>query len=336
MDRDLVTGGTGIVGAHVLLELAMAGRWVRAWARPGSDRGVVERIFRHYRPEEADALLERLDWVEGDLHDVDALAEAMEGVRHVYHAAALVSFAPGDARALWRTNVQGTASVVDAALEAGVQRLCHVSSVAALNTLGEAPWAEGSNAEPPAGGSPYGISKYAAELEVQRGIAEGLDAVLVNPVVVIGPGAPGRSSMKLVERMRRGTRFYPGGTTGVVDARDVASCMLRLTERGATGDRHVLVGANVSYRELFTTLTGAFGLPAPKAQLPRWALEVAWRLEHVRALFGARPLVTRHTVRSALARRAFDARRTTELLGFRFRALDEMAANMAAYLGTAR
>ena len=328
---ELITGGTGIVGAHVLLERIVAGARVRALYRTGSDRGTVRRVFRHYR-QDGEALFDRITWVPGDLHDMDALKEAMTGVRHVYHAAALVSFDPRDDRALHRMNAEGTANVVNAALAAGVERLCHVSSTAAI---GDAPAGELRHEDLPwtdHGSSPYSLSKHAAELEVYRGIAEGLDAVIVNPCIVLGPGAPGRSSMTLVERLARGTRFFPPGSNAVVDARDVASIMAGLMERGASGERYLLVGAKVDYRTLFTALSGALGRPAPHHAVPGMVLQLAWRLEYIRSLFGGRPLITRHTVQSGIQRRAWSARKAEEALGIQFRGLDEMARNVAAFV----
>ena len=197
----LVTGATGIVGSHVVLALCRAGHTVRALVRAGSDRRFVERLLG--REPDGTALLARVRWCEGDVLDPVSLAAAMDGVRQVVHCAALVSFDPRDDEALLEVNVTGTAHVVNAALEAGVERLCHVSSIAALGTATDGapvtedtPWVEDEER------SVYAVSKYAAELEVHRGVAEGLDAVLVNPSLIIGPGLPGRSSRTIADRLR--------------------------------------------------------------------------------------------------------------------------------------
>lgn len=328
----LVTGATGIVGSHVLLECAARGP-VRALYRRGSDRSIVERIFRHYRTD-AETLITAVEWVEGDVLDVDSLRDAMHGVRHVYHTAAVVSFTPGDADTMQRVNASGTANVVNIALESGIQRLCHVSSTAAIGhappgvmrdeTL---PWSSDKHT------SAYSLSKYAAELEVQRGIAEGLDAVLVNPCVIIGPGQVGRSSMSLVERLQKGTRFYPPGSNAVVDARDVAQCMLALMEKGGTGDRYLLVGENLSYHHLFNLLAKAFGRSGPSTPLRPWMLQLGWRVERLRTvLTGSTPFITRDTAHSALTLRSYSAEKVTKLLGHGFRTAEESIANVAAFV----
>jgi nucleoside-diphosphate-sugar epimerase len=276
--------------------------------------------------------------VEGDLHDTLALEEAMRGVTRVYHAAALVSFDPRDDKALRLTNVDGTANIVDAALNAGVQRLCHVSSTAAIGVEPpgvlrneDSPWNETRDT------SPYAMSKYSAELEVHRGIAEGLDAVIVNPCIILGPGAPGRSSMTLVERIRKGTRFHTSGSNAVVDARDVATCAVRLMDEGGTGERYLLVGENLGYRELFATLARSMGRSATDRLIAPWVLAMAWRVERLRTLFGGRPFITRHTAHSANLERAWSNAKVRNLLGHSFRPAREAAENVAGFLqGAAR
>ncbi len=329
---EFVTGGTGIVGAHVLDALLQQGRYVRALLRKGGDASIVRRILEHYHADGA-ARFQRIQWVEGDLFDADVLREAMQGVEHVYHCAALVSFDPRDRKELRRINVEGTSNVVDAALEAGVKRLCHVSSTATIG--GGLDGGAGDENMPfvqERGSSGYAISKAEAELEVHRGLAEGLDAVMVNPCVVLGPGAPGRSSMNMVERIRKGTRFFPTGSNAVVDARDVAAAMKRLITEGTSGERYLLIGENLSYRKLFTLIAASAGHSAPTLLLPKWAVALGWRTEALRTLFGGRPLITRHTAGTASRQRRYDGSRAERLLGMRFRHAEEAVANVAGFL----
>ncbi|MCC6838765.1 MAG: NAD-dependent epimerase/dehydratase family protein [Flavobacteriales bacterium] len=329
---DFVTGGTGIVGAHVIDALLAQGRKVHALLRKGSDVSIVQRIMEHYHPDGAERF-RRIQWIEGDLFDGDVLREAMQGVEHVYHCAALVSFDPRDARALHEVNVTGTANVVNAALETGVDRLCHVSSTA---TIGAAPHGEAADESSAftlgRGSSEYAISKADAELEVHRAIAEGLYAVVVNPCVVFGPGAPGRSSMTMIERIRKGTRFFPAGSNAVVDARDAATAMTRLITEGASGERYLLIGENLPYRKLFTLIANSAGKPAPTLLLPKWALELGWRTEALRTLFGGRPMITKHTARTASRPRTYHGSKAANLLAMRFRSAEEAVANVVAFL----
>ncbi len=333
---DLVTGGTGIVGAHLLLHLLEQGRPVRATHRRGSDREEVRRIFRHYRPD-GDAFHDRIAWVEAELLDPTALRTAMEGVSDVYHAAALVSFDPRDEKALFAQNIGGTANVVNAALELGVARLLHVSSTAAIGRpMGDGmadetmPWTRDART------SAYAVSKYEAELEVQRGVAEGLHAVLVNPCVVIGPGRAGRSSMTMIDRVRRGTRWVPPGSNAVVDARDVAAFSVALLSQGEVGGQHLLVGENIGYDRLFTLICQAAGKPAPTRPLPPWMLQLAWRAERLRTLVGGRPMVTRHTAASAVNKRRYDAAKARRITGLSFRGAEEAVRNAVRYAAQAQ
>lgn len=330
---DLVTGGTGIVGAHLLRELLQRGRRVRALVRPTADRDVVRRIFRHYGTDD-DALFARIEWVEGDLLDVFSLEDAMVDVDRVFHSAALVSFDPRDREALMLANQSGTANVVSAAMATGVRLLGHVSSTASIGQHDpsgmlseETMW----NADDAA--SPYSISKYEAELEVERGRAEGLDAVIVNPCIVLGPGALGRSSLSLMERLAKGTSFHTTGSNAVVDARDVASALVDLCEQEATTGRYLLIGENLGYKQLFETASKAFGRPAPRIAVRPWMLHLASALERARALvFRRKALITRYTVASSLSSRRFSGIRAEQALGRKFRTAEEALANVAEYL----
>lgn len=329
---DLVTGGTGIVGAHVLDALLNDGRSVRALLRKGSDATIVKRILEHYHPDGAERY-RRIQWVEGDLFDVGVLRDAMHDAEHVYHCAAMVSFDPRDANELHRTNVQGTANVVDAALDSGVKRLCHVSSTATIGGGLDGQVGDETKAfEPEKHSSGYAISKADAELEVHRGIAEGLDAVMVNPCVILGPGQHGRSSMTMIDRVRRGSRFFPAGTNAIVDARDVATAMTRLITEGVTGERYLLIGDEIAYKRLFTLIAHCAGKPAPSLMLPAWALELGWRAEALRTLFGGRPLITRNTARTASRVRHYDGSKAKRLLGMSFRSAEEAVRNVAEFI----
>jgi nucleoside-diphosphate-sugar epimerase len=290
----------------------------------------------HYHADGA-VRFERIQWHVSDLLDPTGMREAMQGVERVFHCAAIVSFDPRDAKAMLRENIGGTANVVNAMLAAGVQRLCHVSSTATIGLRADGRASTETDAfVQDRKSSPYAISKHEAEMEVQRGIAEGLHAVLVNPCIVLGPGAPGRSSMTMIERVRRGTRFYPPGSNAVVDARDVAAAMLRAMDVAAVGERHLLIGENLSYRALFATIAGAFGQAPPTTPLRPWMLELGWRVERLRALFFGRPFITRHTARTAYRQRAYDGAKARTALGMAFRDARESVRNVAVFLEGSR
>ena len=332
-EMDLVTGGTGIVGAHVLDRLIDQGRTVRALHRPGSDRDFVRRVLRHYHAD-GDARFARIHWAEGDLLDTESLSAAMQGTGQVFHCAALVSFDPRDRPALFANNITGTANVVNAMLAAGVMRLAHVSSTATIGSV-NSPLGDYENdpfnEEGPA--SDYALSKHGAEMEVQRGIAEGLHAVMVNPCVIIGPGPRhGRSSLTMVERMRKGSHFHPKGSNAVVDARDVAIALVRLMDTGVPGERHLLVGENITYKDLFRTIARTAGQREPTIPIAPWVLDCAWRLERLRTLFGGRSLVTKASARTASHPRLYDGSKARTLLDMDFRKAVEAVENTERFL----
>ncbi len=224
----LVTGATGHLGSHVLYELTHANKFVRALYRDHGKINQVKRIFGYYRSDYP-TLFNRIEWMQGDINDYNNLLSCMQDVDQVYHTAGLVSFNDNDRKNLNKINIAGTANIVNACLETGVNKLCHVSSIAALGELesnepvGEdLIWNQGSSA------SAYAISKYKGEMEVWRGIYEGLNAVIVNPSVIIGPGMWMGPAGQLFNRILKGLNFFPAGSSGYVDVRDVATAMVKL------------------------------------------------------------------------------------------------------------
>jgi dihydroflavonol-4-reductase len=331
---NLVTGATGIVGSHVVAELLALGKPVRVLYRQASSLEHLWSVLRHYGLERE---VQRVERLQGDVLDVGSLAEAMHGVQHVYHCAALVSFASKDRRDLLRTNVLGTAQVVDAALQAGVFRFVHVSSTAAIGPVPvghvadeRTPWDANARL------SGYAESKYLAELEVYRGLAEGLRAVMVNPAVVLGPGNNGRSSDAIVKRLARGTGWYPPGTNGFVDARDVARAMHLLCEADRVGERFLLAAHNLAYKELFARMAYALHARLPTREVRPWMMQLGWRLEAARTLFGGKPLVTRATARTACAQRRYAGEKIIEATAMAYRSLEDTLSNLAAFQGRTR
>jgi dihydroflavonol-4-reductase len=329
-----VTGATGLIGSFLLRELRARGLAVRA-------------LHRGALPADA---LPGVEWIQGDILDSTLLTSAISPeVTHVFHCAGLVSYAPQDEDALLQVNVEGTAAVVDACLVRPGIRLGYVSSVAALGQpapeqeqvtdtvqlLAEkATWDLG--ASHPA----YATSKYLGELEVWRGAAEGLAAVIVNPSVVLGPGDWHRSSTRLLRYAYDEHRFYTKGLLNFVDVRDVVAHLLRLTLElpvGTTTERYILNGGAYPLGDFLRAAATAFGRRPPTVAVPDWAAELIWRLEHGRAvLTGARPLITRDTARAGRQHLQYDASKAQIATGLGFRPLAETLAWVAESLKTNR
>jgi dihydroflavonol-4-reductase len=295
----LVSGGTGLVGSHLLYDLCQKQR-VRAIKRHSSDVSNVKKVFSYYS-DKADELLNNIEWVDGDVSDIYSLMEAMDGISHVYHCAAMVSFDAKNAAAMDRINVVGTENMVNAALGKGVAKFCHVSSIAAI---GMAPQGDEAHEETFWKSSPensnYSISKYGAEREVWRAANEGLDVIVVNPSLILGPGNWQQSSSNIFSKSYKGILFYSDGSTGFVDVRDVAALMIKLMESDVKNERFIIHAENMKYKTFFDLIHEAFNKPKPSIKAGNLLSEFAWIAEAVRCyITGNNPLITRETARSA-------------------------------------
>jgi len=323
MSRIFLTGGTGMLGAHLLLDLARSGTSVRALKRRNSDLRWVRKIFSWYASD-ADRLFDAIEWVDGDLMEKESLREAMAGVDVVIHAAAKVSFDPGDREVVLRENMEGTAYLVDLALELKIPRFCHVSSVAALgNPDAGITVKEDFSWKNDRKRSAYSESKFQSEVEVWRGIEEGLQAIIVNPSVILGPGNWHNSSPRLFQTVYNGMKFYTSGGTGFVDVRDVSKVILQLLQpeawESAVNQRFVLSAENLTYRDLFGQIASALQRPQPTIPANRLLLQLGWRGSRlVSALTGKQPSLTRETARSASRTSLYDGSKITRTIDFAY------------------
>lgn len=263
----LVTGATGFLGAEVARQLAANGQAMVCIKR---DRSVVPAILKPY------ALL--ITWADADILDVPALENALQGITQVYHCAAIVSFDPADKKAMIKTNVEGTANLVNLCNEHGI-RLVHVSSVAGLGEAkpGEL-ITENTHLEDTANSDGYALSKYESEMEVWRGVAEGLNAVIVNPSMIIGPHAGIKGTGQIFNSVKKGFKYYTTGSIGFVDVEDVAKSMIWLMNSGIEAERFIISAENWNYKDLFTETAHCFGIQPPATEAKPWMLNIAWRL----------------------------------------------------------
>jgi nucleoside-diphosphate-sugar epimerase len=328
----LVTGGTGLVGSHLLYDLLQKGLAVRALKRAGSPIHTVLRTFSFYcsNPEE---LCSRIEWVEGDICDMASVEDALEGVDTVYHAAAVVSFNPRDRKQMLMVNVEGTANVVNACLLKNIAKLCHVSSIA---TLGRNSTRNRVDEETHWKTSPenswYAISKYGAEREVWRGAEEGLNVVVVNPSLIIGPGDWSKGSIVVFRLASKGLKFYTSGKTGYVDVRDVSKAMIALMESDLKGERYILNGDNLPFRRFFDLMHAEFGKPPASIRVGPFLAGLGWRAEKIRSILtGTEPVITRETSNAANYSYEFSSAKIQQALGFKFTPIGQSVKDICGF-----
>ena len=311
----LVTGGTGFLGSYIIKELVEKNFTVRAIRR--------SHKLPAYIPKE---IFDSVDWVDGDILDVISLEEAMEGIDTVIHAAAIVSFAKKDREQMYRVNIEGTANIVNIALEKNVRRLIHISSVAALGrtTTGgsvneEKKWEETKV------NTHYAKSKYKGELEVWRGVSEGLNGVILNPSTILGYGDWNSSSCAIFKSIYEEFKWYTPGINGFVDVRDVARVVVSMLNNDINEQRFVVNGENWAFKKLMDTIAESLGKKKPSRQTTPLLLNIAWRMEKLKSFFTRqKPLLTRESARVAISQTSFENDKLLKALpGFSYTPLQQ-------------
>ncbi|MES2747563.1 MAG: NAD-dependent epimerase/dehydratase family protein [Bacteroidota bacterium] len=274
----LVTGGTGLVGAHVLLNLLKNGESVRAIYRNEQHILKTKSLFHYYA--KAD-LFDKINWIHGDVLDIPSLEIAFENINYVYHCAGFISFDPKDEEQLRKVNIEGTANIVNFCIDKNVKKLCHVSSIATLGDLAqnETILSEVTEWNPEKLHSDYAISKYGAEMEVWRAQQEGLDVVIVNPGVIFGPCFWNQGSGGFFSTVKKGMFFYTNGFSGYVAVSDVVKIMILLMHSDAKSEQFIVVAENISYKDIIDTIASKINVSKPKIEAKPWLLNLAWRAD---------------------------------------------------------
>jgi nucleoside-diphosphate-sugar epimerase len=323
----LVTGGTGLLGGQLVFDLTLHEKVVRLLYRTEKKRSELERLFVLLDPVDGSKRFERLEWVQGDINDIPSLEEAFQGVTHVFHCAGLVSFNNQRHTELFKVNREGTANVVNTCLTSGVEKLCYVSSTAAIGGQATEVRTEKSAWKHGLTTSAYALSKYAAEREVWRAKEEGLDVVIVNPSVIFGAGNWNDSSLTIFKTVGNGLSFYTPGVNGFVDARDVSKIMIDLMQSNITGERFLCVGHVLPFREILDSIASHLGQASTMWRAPRFASELLWRLNWLVSLFtGKDPVFTRNSVKSAYSKVNFSNEKVTSALNMNFRSMSDTIA----------
>jgi|TARA_R110002110_G_scaffold368933_3_gene578976 nucleoside-diphosphate-sugar epimerase len=318
----LVTGGTGLVGSHLLYFLLKDGQTVRAIRRASSDFKAVKEIFSFYSEtsEIGARLFRKIEWVDADITEVPSLSEAFIGITHVYHAAAFISFKNKDFAKLKKINIEGTANIVNLCLLNNIQKLVHVSSIATLGKEDNGVLiSEKTQWNPENENSMYSISKYGAEMEVWRATQEGLDAVIVQPGVIFGSGHWNSGSGVLFNRVAKGISFYTPGGIGIVDVKDVVEAMILLMNDEVVSESFVLVGKNIYYKELLSEIAVSLNKKSPNKKAPKWILMTFSKFDWLLGLLlGKSRKLTKSTVNSLYRTSFYNSSKIENEFGFSF------------------
>ncbi len=323
----LVTGGTGFLGTHLLRKLVLLGKQVRA----------LRRIKSFICLEKE--LTDRIDWVEGDVLDIPLLEQAINGCEQVYHCAAVVSFDPADREKMMKVNVRGTANIVNVSLDRKIKKLIYVSSVAALGKAISGEVINENKTSENTFTSSYGLSKFLGEREVWRGMAEGLNAVIVNPSLIIGSGNWNSGPPKFFTSIWNGYPFYSNGSIGIVDAEDVVNIMMMLMNSDIHSERFILNSGHLTLKEFFFTIADFLKKRRPYISVKPWMIEVLWREETLRHFItGSSPVVTKDTSRIAFGNLQFDHSKVVQATGYEFKtvkqSIEETAIKFLKHIGS--
>ena len=330
----LVTGGTGLVGSHLLYKLTSRNEQVRAIYRRAHKLESVKKVFSYYT-KEVDTLYNRIEWVEADLNDIPALIEVFNDIKFVYHCAAFVSFEPDKYHQLRKINIQGTANIVNLCVANQIQKLCYVSSIAAIGSeLDEDLLISEKTAwNPELDHSVYAITKYGAEIEVWRGTQEGVDAVIVNPGLILGPGFwHGGGSGSLIKQVYKGFPYYTTGMTAYVDVDDVVKAMIELMNSHIKNESFIVISDNLTFKEFQMKVAKALGVQAATKEASEFILAVGWRLDWLRhKILGKRRKLSKQMAKTAVTKTVYDNSKLKQFLNFEFKPIETSIEQVAEF-----
>ena len=320
------------MGSHLLLELLTAGKKIRAIHRKNSDLKAVKKIFSYYVPaEEAEFLFNQIEWNEASLNDIPALTEAFKGITRVYHSAALVSFNMKDTASLRKTNIEGTANIVNFCIAGGIEKLCYISSIATMGlSIGETSISEDFTWHPEKDHSEYAISKHGAEIEVWRASQENVPVVILNPGVILGPGFWDKGTGQIFTKIDKGLKYHFPKTTGFVGVKDVARVALIAMDSSVQNEQYILVAENLSFKEILGKVAAQLGKQPPKRDLKPWMVFIGWLFQTIAsALFGVKKQISRRDHKTLFEHSFYNNTKVKEEFSFNFQPIEDVIKETA-------
>jgi dihydroflavonol-4-reductase len=325
----LITGGTGLVGAHLLIHLIENGENIRALYRNTASIEKTKSLFSLYQK---DFLFEKVEWIQGDITDIPSLDKAFQGIEYVYHAAALISFEPKEEDLIRKTNIEGTSNIVNFCISKNIKKLCFISSIAALGdtVLSETIITEETEWNPEKPHSDYAISKYGAEMEIWRGQQEGLDVIIVNPGVILGPGFRNQGSGQLFAKVANGLRFYTLGTTGFVAVTDVISIAFQLMKSQIINERFTLIAENILFKEILETIADSLKVKKPSLHATPLFMKIGWRIDWILStVFFKKRKLTRATAKASYSKNLYSNEKIKKTLLIEFLDIKQYIASIS-------
>ncbi len=319
----LVTGGTGLVGSHLLYHLSKQNANIRAIYRTEASLQKVKQVFSYYTSDVK--LFSKIKWFKADITNVPSMKPAFAKITQVYHCAALISFHPKDYREMRKVNIHGTAILVNLAIDAGVSKFCYVSSIAAIGDakIGQDFIDETCEWNKEQDNSGYSITKFGAEMEVWRASQEGVDVIIVNPGVILGSGFWSTGSGKLFSQVHDGFNYHTEGITGFVSVQDVVKAMIQLMHSTLKNERFILVAENKTYKDIFFAIADAFGKKRPTKKIKPWQTEILWRFSWlVSKINGIAPLLSKYSARSAHTTSKYSSQKIKQALDCDFETIE--------------
>jgi nucleoside-diphosphate-sugar epimerase len=318
----LVTGGTGLVGSHLLYHLCLEDGVIRAIYRTESSLENVKKVFSYYTDDQT--LFSRIEWFKANITNVPSMIPAFFDVKKVYHCAAFISFNPKDYREMRKVNIYGTAIIVNLCIDAKVDKLCFVSSIAAVgDSLKNKIITEEDEWNKELDNSGYSITKFGAEMEVWRASQEGVDVVIVNPGVILGSGFWESGSGKLFSQVYNGFNYYTEGVTGFVSVQDVVKPMILLMNSDVKNERFILISENKSFKEIFYLIADALGKKRPSKKIKPWQTNVFWKFAWLLSkITGNEPLLTKYSAKSAHSISEYSSEKIQNTLNYKFEDLE--------------
>ncbi len=324
----LVTGGTGLVGAHLLYHLIKNDEKIRAIYRTEEKIKAVEKVFSYYTDDTS--LITKIDWFKADITEVPAMIPAFKNIEKVYHCAAFISFNPKDYREMRKVNIHGTAIIVNLAIDAKVKKMCFVGSIASVgDALNGQLITEENEWNKEEDHSGYSITKFGAEMEVWRASQEGVEVVIVNPGVILGSGFWFAGSGKLFSQVYNGFKYYTEGITGFIGVKDVVKTMMFLMDSNIKNERFILVSENKTYKEVFFLIADAFGKKRPSIKIKRWQIGLLWRFASLLSFFTKKePLLSKYSAKSAHEVSKYSSEKIEKVINFHFDKVGEVINNV--------